>query len=110
MFAGAIGWFAMGVLAAEVLNHFHLLEDRISAGLVACPLLAVFLVSEFLRNHFEQKALYSADNEKRYRLFMTVYDLSKLLLVVCLLLMIPLLWWGAIKKLAVLANAGKLVH
>jgi hypothetical protein len=41
---------------------------------------------------------------------MTVYDLSKLIIVILLLLSIPFLWWGAIKKLAVAANAGKALY
>jgi len=99
-----IGLFGFGVIAAEILNNFNLFNFKIEVYFLAVPISLIFLVSELLLRHFEIKASSSVSDEIKYQRVKNYYYLFLSGIGFFLLISIPFLWWGAIKKLARLAN------
>jgi len=107
LIAGVTGCFGCGVIIAEVLKGFGLFESRWSILIVAVPMALAFLFWELTTNYFEDKRKTSLNAEIKYQRIISIYHLALCVIAFCLLLSIPFLWWGAIKRLAMSANEGK---
>jgi len=104
LIAGLIAWLGLGVIITEILNNFNLFDFRLKVHFVAGPILLIFLLSQLILKHFENKANSSIDDENKYQRIINIYYLFLGLIGLCFLLSIPFLWWGVIKKLAISAN------
>ena len=103
---GVIAWFGLGVIIAEIINTVGLFEFRLKVLFVAGPITTLYLISQFALKHFERKADVSKHAEKWHRKFKTYYHVMLCVIGLCFLFSIPFLWWGVIKKLAMVANEG----
>jgi hypothetical protein len=101
-----LGWFGFGVLLAEIVNHLQWFESELGVGWVAVPLSLGFLVFELGLRHRRKKAALCPADEIRCRRMVAAFQILQCLAVAVLLIAIPFLWWGVIKKLAVLAHEG----
>jgi hypothetical protein len=106
LIVGMLGWFGFGVLLAEIVNHLNWFESDWKVGWVAVPVSLGFLVFELALRHCRKKAALSPADEIRFRRLVAAFQVLQCLAVAVLLLAVPFLWWGAIKKLAALANQG----
>ena len=108
LIAGMIGLFLFGVILAEVLNNFELFDFRVNVFFVALPLSLGFWFHESIIKKLEANLNSSPGDEIKYRKFIGIYYKILWLFGLIVLLGTPFLWWGAIMKLAKLANEGKL--
>ena len=101
-----IAFFIFGVLYAEIINSFDLISYRLNPYIFGAIIAAVFLISEIVLKRFEEKAGLSHQDRMRFEKIRHFYYMGLSILGFILLVMIPFVWWGAIKKLAESANKG----
>ena len=106
LFIGSIAWFGFGVILAEVLNNSNLFNFKLEVYLVAGSISLTFLSIKLILKIYCEKAKFSIKNEKSYTQILNVYHIFLVLIVLLGSLSLPFLWWGMIKKLAKMANAG----
>jgi hypothetical protein len=101
-----IGVFIFGVLYAEILNGFDRISYRLNPYIFGAIISTLFLVSEILWKRFGGRAGLSNQDRMRFDKMQQVYYICVSIIGFILLVMLPLIWWGAIKKLAESANKG----
>jgi hypothetical protein len=101
-----IGFFVFGVIYAEILNGLKLFVCRVNAYLFASSIALIFLFSELILKHFKTKALLSNQDEIKFKKIKNYYYICLAFLAFILLVALPFIWWGTIKRLADLANKG----
>ena len=101
-----IGFFAFGVIYAEILNALKLFNFKVNVYLFASSIAMIFLFSELILKHFKTKAFLSNQDEIKFKKIQKYYYISLAFLGFILLVALPIIWWGAIKRLADLANKG----
>ena len=101
-----IGVFVFGVIYAEILNEVKLFDFRVNAYLFAGSISLIFLFSELILKHYEKGASKSSQDDIKFRKIKDFYYISLALLGFILLVAAPVIWWGAIKRLAHMANEG----
>jgi len=101
-----IGFFVFGVIYAEILNELKLFDFRVNAYLFASSMALIFLFSELILRHFKTKAFLSNQDEIKFKKIKNYYYICLAFLGFILLVALPFIWWGAIKRLADLANKG----
>lgn len=101
-----IAFFIFGVLYAEIINSFDLISYRLNQYIFGAIIAAVFLVSEIVLKRFEERAGLSHQDRMRFEKIRGLYYMGLSILAFILLVMVPFIWWGAIKKLAENANKG----
>ena len=99
-----LSWLGLGVIITEILNNSNLFDFRLKVYFVLGPILLIFLFSELILKHFKNRARSSKADENKYKRIITTYHLFLGLIGLCFLISIPFLWWGVIKKLAMLVN------
>ena len=107
LIAGLLAWFGLSVIITEAVNNFSWFDFRLKVHFAAVPVLLIFLLSELVIKNFQKKANSSAEDKNNHQRIITIYNLFIGLIGLIFLLSIPFLWWGVIKKLAMLANEGK---
>ncbi len=105
-----LGLLGFGAIAAEVINSFKLFAFRVEVPFVAVPLILIFVFSELVEKRLADKADIPAEGRDRYRRIIAIHYLILALLFIALVVSVPLVWWGAIKKLATMANQGKIAY
>lgn len=101
-----IGVFIFGVLYAEILNGFNWVSYRLNPYIFGAIISTLFLVSEILWKGFGGRAGLSNQDRMRFDKMQQVYYICVSIIGFILLVMLPFIWWGAIKKLAESANKG----
>lgn len=101
-----IGIFVFGVIYAEILNELKLFDFRVNVYLFAGSISLIFLFSELILKHFEKRESISNQDEIRFKKIKDFYYITLALLGFILLVAAPFIWWGAIKRLAHMANEG----
>jgi len=101
-----IGFFIFGVIYAEILNGLKLFDFRVNVYIFAGSILLIFLFSELILKHFETRASISNQDEIKFKKIKDYYYLCLAFLGFILLVAVPFVWWGAIKRLADIANKG----
>lgn len=101
-----IGFFIFGVIYAEILNEFKLFDFRVNVYIFSGSLSLIFLFSELILKHFETRASLSNQDEIKFRKIKGYYYICIAFLGFILLVAMPFIWWGAIKRLADIANEG----
>ena len=94
------GFFVFGVLYAEILNGLNILYFKMNVYLFAGLVSLIFLVSELILKHFETEAKKSSIGEIKFQKVKDIYYIGFAILGFVLLILIPFVWWGAIKTLA----------
>ena len=106
LFIGSVAWFGFGVILAEVFNNFNLFNFKLEVYFVAGSMSLTFLSVTLILKIYREKAKFSIENEKNYNQILNVYHIFLALIGLLGVLSLPFLWWGVIKKLATMANAG----
>ena len=101
-----IGFFVFGVIYAEILNGLKLFEFRVNVYLFAGSISLIFLFSELILKHFETRASISNQDEIKFKKIKDYYYRCLAFLGFILLVALPFIWWGTIKRLADMANKG----
>ena len=107
LIAGLLAWFGLSVIYTEIINNFNLLGFKLKFYYVAIPVLVIFLFSELLINIYQSRANFLPDQINKRQPILTAYNLILGLIGLIFLVSIPFLWWGVIKKLAMVASQGK---
>lgn len=105
-----IGVLCFGVVVTEIINAFHLFDFRVPTLLVAAPMVAIFLFSELAGRYRKAEDAGGREGMGRLRRVLSAYDFVLFVLFIALAALIPYLWWSTIKKLAGMANAGKVLY
>ena len=101
-----IGVFIFGVLYAEILNGFDWVSYRLNPYIFGAVIATLFFVSEVLWKRFEERAALSNQDRMRFDKMRQIYTICISIIGFIVLVMVPFVWWGAIKKLAESANKG----
>jgi len=101
-----IFFFIFGVIYAEILNEFKLFDFRVNVYVFAGSISLIFLFSELILKHFETRASLSDQDKTKFKKIKDYYYLCLAFIGFILLVAIPFIWWGAIKRLADIANEG----
>jgi hypothetical protein len=101
-----IGFFLFGILYAEILNNLDLISYKFNPYIFGTVISLVFLISEIVLKHFQNRASLSNQNQLKFDRIRNIYYICMSIIGFILLVMVPLVWWGAIKKLAESANKG----
>ena len=101
-----IGFFIFGVIYAEILNEFKLFDFRVNVYIFAGSISLIFLFSELILKHFETRASLSNQDEIKFKKIKHYYYICLAFLGIILLVAVPFIWWGAIKRLAGIAKEG----
>lgn len=101
-----IGLFMFGIIYAEIFNSFDWINYRLNQYVFGAIIATVFLVSEIVLKRFEERARLSNRDYVRFETIRQLYYIGLSIIGFILLVMVPLVWWGAIKKLAESANKG----
>jgi len=104
LIACGLGLAGFGVIIAEVINNANLLEHRLQPYAVVMVILVIYAVHELLEARIKKKSTSPVGLDRKDKFFIVVYDVIYGLIGILMLLGIPYLWWGVIKKLAMLAN------
>ena len=101
-----IGIFIFGVLYAEILNGIDWVSYRLNPYIFGAVISTLFFVSEVLWKRFEERAALSNQDRMRFDKMRQIYTICISIIGFIVLVMVPFVWWGAIKKLAESANKG----
>lgn len=101
-----IGFFIFGVVYAEILNQFRLFHFRVNVYIFAGSISLIFLFSELILKYYTTKALLSNQDEIKFKKIKDYYYLCLAFLGFILMVALPFIWWGTIKRLADIANEG----
>jgi hypothetical protein len=101
-----IAFFIFGVLYAEIINRFDWLSYKLNPYIFGGLVSAVFLISEVVLKRFEERAGLTDQDRTRFEKVRHIYYFGLSIIAFILLVMIPFIWWGAIRKLAESANKG----
>ena len=101
-----IGFFIFGVIYAEILNKFKLFDFRVNVYIFAGSISLIFLFSELILKHFETRASLSNQDEIKFKKIKQYFYICLGFLGIILLVAVPFIWWGAIKRLAGIAKEG----
>jgi hypothetical protein len=99
-----IGFFIFGVIYGEILNEFKLFDFRVNVYIFAGSISLIFLFSELILMHFEKSASLSNQDGIRFKKIRDSYYLCLAFVGIILFVAVPFIWWGAIKRLADIAN------
>jgi hypothetical protein len=105
--ACALGLAGFGVIIAEIINNAQFLGIKVKPYIVVIAFLAIFTVHELFIERIKQKYISFAGLKRKDKIVLTLYNLIYGIIGVLMFLGIPYLWWGVIKKLAMMANEGK---
>jgi len=96
----SIGFFVFGVLYAEILNGLNIFHFKANVYIFALLISFIFLLSELILKHFEENAKLSNNAEIKLHKIKNMYYIILSIMACVLLILIPFIWWGAIKTLA----------
>ncbi|MEE4264643.1 MAG: hypothetical protein V2I56_18305 [Desulfobacteraceae bacterium] len=99
-----IGFFVFGVIYAEILNGLKLFEFRVNVYLFAGAISLIFLFSDVILKYFETRASISNQDVIKLKKIKDYYYRCLAFLGFILLVALPFIWWGTIKRLADMAN------
>jgi membrane-anchored glycerophosphoryl diester phosphodiesterase (GDPDase) len=101
-----VGFFLFGVLYAEIISSFYVSHFRINAYSFGTFISLVYLISEVILKHLEDRAKLSNPDHNKYIKVRKIYYIIMCIMGFILFVMVPFVWWGAIRKLAESANKG----
>ena len=101
-----IGLLIFGVIYGEILNALSFFAFKVNVYLFAFSIAFTFSLMDIIFNHFEEKASISNKDYGRFEKIKTYYYIFFSFLGFILLVAVPFVWWGAIKRLAIMANEG----
>lgn len=104
VFACAIGLTGLGVIIAEVINSLGWSEFHLAPVIVTVPMLSFYGFYEIVVHRINQSAI--SIRTQHVSTFISWTNAILSLIGLILLLSIPLLWWGVIKRLAQSSSQG----
>ena len=98
--------FLFGILYAEILNSFDLPKVKLNVYIFGVAISFVYFISEVTLKYFEKRSTLSNQHQIKFDKIRNIYFITLSIIGLILLVMVPFVWWGAIKKLAESANKG----
>jgi len=99
-----IGIFVFGVIYGEILNALSIFKKNVNVYFFSGSIVLVFFLSDCLFKYFKKRAAISDQDKKRLKKIKDYYFIFMGSLGFILLIAIPFIWWGAIKRLAIMAK------
>jgi Trk-type K+ transport system membrane component len=101
-----VGYFLFGAFYAEILNSFDAPYIRFNVYVFGIVTALAFLVFDLVLNHYKSRSELSDQDAFLYNKVKRYYYVCLSIIGFVLLIMVPLVWWGAIRKLAEDASKG----
>ena len=96
--ARAVLWLIFGFFLTDIINELKLFDTPLPVYAVMGPVMLFFALQEAFLKRLEIKRRSSTDagiyDSKTFKIFYIIMRIF----VICLLLGIPIVWWGVIKK------------
>ncbi|MCB2228413.1 MAG: hypothetical protein KQH53_17165 [Desulfarculaceae bacterium] len=105
-----LGVLGLSVIITESLNHFHLFGFPLKIPYLAVPGLLIYLWYEFSENILPGWMERRPGSVPKLARMIQANRIVIFLLFIGLAVLLPLLWWGVIRKMAAMANQGKVVY
>lgn len=107
LMAGLLGVLCLSLVIAGCINAFGLFDFQVRTPHVALPLVLLLLLSQVIHKIENSAKEPPVGGKKR---IVTAYYSILGVLAIALLISIPFLWWGVIKKVAGMASQGKIPY
>lgn len=98
LIARAILWLVFGFFITDIINEFKLFDTPAPLWAVMGPVMLFFALQEAFLKRLEIKRKSSSGAEFIETRTFKIFYILIWIFVICLLLGIPIVWWGVIKK------------
>lgn len=96
--ARAILWLVFGFFVTDIINEFKLFDTSVPLYAVMGPVMLFFALQEAYLKRLEIKRKSSSGAEFIETKTFKIFYIIMWMFFICLMLGIPLVWWGVIKK------------
>jgi hypothetical protein len=102
--ARAVLWLIFGFFVINIINEFRLFDMPVRWYTVMLPVMLLFGLQEAVLKRIEIKRVSATDPQFLESRWFKILYVAMWVFVICLLVSIPIVWWGAIKK-AITSNS-----
>ena len=96
--ARAVLWLVFGFFVTDIINEFKLFDMPVRWYAVMGPIMLLFGLQEAVLKRLEIKRVSSTDPDFDESKLFKIFYIAMWIFVICLLVGIPIVWWGVIKK------------
>ena len=96
--ARAVLWLIFGFFVFNIINEFRLFDRPVRWYAVMLPVMLLFGLQEAVLKRMEIKRVSATDPQFLESRWFKIFYVAMWIFVICLLVSIPIVWWGAIKK------------
>jgi hypothetical protein len=96
--ARAVLWLVFGFFLTDIINEFKAFDMPVPLYAVMGSVMLLFGLQEALLKRLKIKRRFEADAEFEESTLFKFFYIAMWIFVVCLVISIPIVWWGAIKK------------
>jgi hypothetical protein len=104
--ARAVLWLIFGFFVTDIINEFKVFGVPVPWYSVMGPVMLLFGLQEAVLKRLEITRKSSTDPEFDESRWFKIFYVAMWIFVICMLISIPLVWWGAIKKAITAGNSG----
>ncbi len=98
-------WLVFGFLITDIINEFKVFGAPVPLCAIMGPVMLLFWLQEVVLKRLEIRRKTSTDPEFDESRFLRISYIIMWIFVICLLISIPLVWWGVIKKATTAGNS-----
>ena len=91
-------WLIFGYFVTDIINELKVFDEPVRWYAVVGPVMLLFGLQESFLKRLEIKRQSSTDSEFEQSIWFRTLCVVMWIFVICLLISIPLVWWGLIKK------------
>ena len=102
-FAEYIAWLGLGVILTEVMHASDAVELKAPLWAVFGGITGIYAIHLWASQMIQRRGEADAQQRSHYQ---RIYGWLMGVICLSLLVLIPLLWWGVIKKLAAMGGSG----
>ena len=102
--ARAVLWLIFGFFVTEITNEFKVFRVPVPWYSVMGPVMLLFGLQEALLKRLEIKRRSSTDTDLAQSKWFKIFYVAMWIFAICMLISIPLVWWGVIKKAITAGN------
>jgi hypothetical protein len=96
--ARAVLWLVFGFFVTDIINEFKWFDKPVQWYAVMGPVMLLFGLQEVFLKRLEIKRKSLTNNEIQESKAFKIFYILVWIFVICLLIGIPVVWWGVIKK------------
>ena len=96
--ARAVLWLVFGFFVTDIINELKLFNMRVRWYAVMGPIMLLFGLQEAVLKRLEIKRVSSTSPDFDESRLFKIFYIAMWIFVICLLIGIPIVWWGVIKK------------